>query len=452
MILKTLKKYLTKHSNTPLVIAYSGGVDSQVLLHAIAQLKQQNHLSQEILAIHVNHGLSPFAKQWQDFTKQQCKTLGINYQTVNVEIEQKPRISLEAQARDKRYHALSELSPDNAILLTGHHQDDQVETFFLSLKRGSGLKGLSAMAVSSTFGDKSQQLTRPFLNTSRKDIVQYAQENNLEWIEDESNKNIVFDRNFLRKDILPKLNARWANFDQTVMRSIQHCQDAQTILDEVAEQDLAHCLIESSIVDITALMALSLARFNQVVRFFINQHHQLMPSQQQLLQLRQQLLSAGKDKNPAVKLGDIWFRRYQNKLYLTPDFKSVAQWEESFTLSEEQKNIKLPDLLGELLINKADKSLASQYTILMSIPSHIDNIAIKFSHDNPQCQPEYRQHSRSLKKVLQELNIPPWQRKRLPMLYVNNELAAVIGLFVCQPFLENVHQQKITIHWHKNSG
>ncbi|MDG1752546.1 MAG: tRNA lysidine(34) synthetase TilS, partial [Thalassotalea sp.] len=209
MILKTLHSFLKHYPQAPLVIAYSGGVDSQVLLHAVTELKRQSCIEQDVMAVHVNHGLSARSKEWQSFTQQQCEQLNIHFETITVEIIDKPRTSLEAQARDKRYQALENISPSNALILTGHHQDDQVETFLLSLKRGSGLKGLSAMASESEFGGKKQKLLRPLLNISRENIVQYAKEHQLEWIEDESNSDTRFDRNFLRKEILPHLKERW---------------------------------------------------------------------------------------------------------------------------------------------------------------------------------------------------------------------------------------------------
>ena len=460
MILKTLQTFIKHHPQAPLVVAYSGGVDSQVLLHAIAELKRQNVIEQNVLAIHVNHGLSTNATQWQSFAEQQCQQLNICFKTINVEVIDKPQISLEAQARERRYQALENISPNNAIILTGHHQDDQVETFFLSLKRGSGLKGLSAMGYESEFGDKNQVLIRPLLAISRESIVKYAQEHQLEWIEDESNSDTRFDRNFLRQDILPQLKARWSTFNQTVLRSTQHCQEAQQILDEVAESDLAKCLLEEKVLSVSALKLLSKARFSQVIRFFIQQHKSLMPSQQQLHQLYQQLSLAGQDKNPELKLGDIWLRRFQDKLYLTSEFQVVTQWKCEIKHSKENQIIELPDCLGKLSVDFTQEHLPKTngledklgLTSLLSVPESIESIILVFTHNNPKCLPDYRQHSRALKKVLQELNIPPWQRKRLPLLFINDELAAVIGYFVCQPFLANKYQQKIIVHWLKESG
>lgn len=456
MILPTLTAFLNHYPDAPIVIAYSGGVDSQVLLHAVAQLKQNKALKQEVMAIHVNHGLSQLAGQWQQFAQQQCQLFDIDFCTINVNVIDKPRTSLEAQARDARYQALIDLSPNNAVILTGHHQDDQVETFFLALKRGSGLKGLSAMASESNLSKSTQKLLRPFLQISRENIVHYAQTYQLAWLEDESNADTRFDRNFLRKEIIPQLKARWPNFNDTVMRSTQHCQEAQSILDELAEQDLSQCLVDQNVLSIAPLLSLSQARFNQVIRYLIKQHQALMPSQQQLQQLYLQLTEAGKDKNPEVKLGDVWLRRFKENLYLTENYQPVTNWRYDFDLAliDDGFAIVMPDSLGRVFVNSGEKPIneKQETAFVLSLPESLHSIAIVFEHDNPKCLPDYRQQSRPLKKVLQELAIPPWQRKRLPLLFINNELAAVFGYFVCQPFSENKHQQKIMVHWQKESG
>jgi tRNA(Ile)-lysidine synthase len=453
MILKTLRSFLKDYSQAPLVIAYSGGVDSQVLLHGVAELKNQNIIKQDVMAVHINHGLSPIANEWQSFAKQQCEQLNIHFETINIEIIDKPRTSLEAQARDKRYQVLESISPNSALIFTGHHQDDQVETFFLSLKRGSGLKGLSAMASESEFGSKNQKLLRPLLNISRESIVHYAKEHQLEWIEDESNSDTRFDRNFLRKDILPHLKERWPSFNQSVIRSTQHCQEAQQILDEVAKQDLAQCSLEGDVLAVPGLMSLSKARFNHAIRLFIYRHQGLMPSKPQLQQLYQQLSSAEPDKNPEVKLGDFWLRRFQDKLFLTSEFQSVIDWQYDIDIEESNQAIELPDRLGHLSLWIGQEGISdNDEKSELSLPENIQSITLAFAHDNPKVLPDYRHQNRPLKKVLQELSIPPWQRKRLPLIFINNELAAVIGHFVCKPFILGVHTKKIIVHWHKESG
>ena len=285
VILQTLQD----KSNNELIIAYSGGVDSQVLLHALVQLKQQHAINNPITACHVNHGLSDNAQSWQDFAEQQCSNYGVNLVVKRVDIKPQAQQSLEELARDARYGALHSLSSTAALILTGHHGDDQSETFLLALKRGAGLKGLSAMATSSTL--KNHQLVRPLLSISRQSILDYANEHQLNWIEDESNADISFDRNFIRNKVMPLLKQRWPSISQTINRSAEHCQAGQELLDELAAQDLVNCS-ENNVgnsLAVSPLLTLSKARFNNLIRYFLAQHNFLMPSTEQLKQLSLQL-------------------------------------------------------------------------------------------------------------------------------------------------------------------
>jgi len=450
---------LKAHDNKPIVIAYSGGVDSQVLLHAVSQLIKSNELDATVSACHVNHGLSEHAKSWQTFAEQQCIALQIPLFIKQVVINKKNRQSLEALARDARYQAFTEVANESSVFLTGHHQDDQVETFLLATKRGAGLKGLSAMAEQSLMVNSSHLLIRPLLSIPRAEVVDYAKKNNLAWIEDESNQDAAFDRNFLRQNIIPQLKERWSGIDKTIVRSAQHCRDAQALLTEIAEQDLQTCLLDegvtyNNVLDINQLIKLSTNRFNYLIRHFLAKQHCLMPSQQQLLQVQQQL-SANADRSPSVKVGDMWLRRYQEKLYLTKAFQDLTSWQAELDFEAllliENNALALPDDLGVLtFINSPAVTEDKEAFYAVIKPKKNEKVSIRFFHDNPRCIPDYREKSRSLKKVLQELNIPPWQRKRIPFLYYGEQLVAGIGYFVCKAYLAKNSKANINIHWLDN--
>ncbi len=441
---------INKHPQMPLVIAYSGGVDSQVLLHALAKLKhatQTAHLiPQSISVCHVNHGLSENAQQWQAFAKQQCRQVNLPITVCQVNVQVQRQQSLEALARDARYQALKSISTEPSIIITGHHSDDQAETFLLALKRGSGLKGLSAMATETKLAD--HLLVRPLLNISRAQIVDYAKAHDLTWVEDESNTDTRFDRNFIRNDVMPILTKRWPSVVNTINRSSAHCREGQLLLDELATEDLNVCQHELDSLSVAQLSQLSTARFNNLIRYFLELRQCLMPSTEQLAQLQQQL-NANDDKNPAVKVGRHYFRRYKSALYLTADFNDISDWQVNIDLFKDEKClVELPDDLGTLQIfpmqqtqskdleskDLDNKGLDSKKSLLV-LPTKAQKVTLRFSHNNPTCLPDYRNHSRSLKKVLQELNIPPWQRKRMPFLYYDDVLVAVVGYFVCQAFL-----------------
>jgi len=459
VILNSLRIFFQNHTTRPVVVAYSGGVDSQVLLHGLCSLKKQKHINNHISVVHVNHGLSSNATDWQSFANNQCQQFDVDFKCITVTIEQRPRQSIEALARDKRYQALENNCCDDALIATGHHQDDQIETFLLALKRGSGPKGLSSMEEYSSFGKKNQNLTRPLLSCSRADILAYANANKLAWIEDESNEDIKYDRNFLRHEIIPKFNERWPSFNQTLVRSISHIRETQNLIDEIAEQDLKLCIASPDSLFVLPLQSLSKVRFNHVIRYFLALNSYLMPSQAQLLELRRQIFSA-QDKTPEIKLADVWFRQHQQKLYLTPTFQAIENWQIAIPIKNRlatEVRIDLPDKLGSLLfkqsnveeIDMASKSTQSSNNVsqYFSLPENYKQLVIKFRHDNPKCLPENRQHRRSLKKVLQESGVPPWQRKRLPFVYADGELVAVIGLFICKPFIVEAEKINITVCW-----
>lgn len=490
MLESAVKNFCQQFAQAPIYIAYSGGVDSQVLLHALSQLKKRGDIDNALAIIHINHGLSPNADKWQAFAQQQAALFDVEFYSALVDVEVKARQSIEAVARDKRYQALQSIASPNACILTGHHQDDQVETLLLALKRGAGIKGLSAMLPLMPFNPPSQQvLARPLLHVARAEIEAYAKQHQLTWIEDESNSDIRFDRNFLRHQVLPLLTERWPSFNATLSRSVSHCQETQSLLAQLAEQDLEFACaqqkdtgneLQSKLsaepkLNIEALRTLSKARFNNLIRYFLSLHQCAMPSEVQLEQVWQQL-NAAVDKNPEVKVGANVLRRYRQWLYLTPDYSDLSE----ITLDcsavfsaavkesgAEQAVCQLPDQLGEVYLNvvncdqalqsaslKRQKLLAnvpfsSSNSNLLAIlpPKSGQNITIKFSHQNPKCHPSYRDKPRTLKKVLQELEIAPWQRKRLPMLYYDNELVAVIGVFACNDFVAKSSELFLALDW-----
>jgi len=442
---------INKYPHTPLVIAYSGGVDSQVLLHALAKLTHENKVLNSLVVCHVNHGLSDNAQQWQRFAEQQCQRLKLPLKICQVDVKAQTQQSLEALARDARYQSLQSIYKEASILLTGHHSDDQAETFLLALKRGSGLKGLSAMTLESKRG--KDLLVRPLLTITRAQIIDYAKTHNLIWVEDESNADINFDRNFIRQELIPLITTRWPSVVNTINRSSDHCREGQLLLDELAATDLSFCQQQgaknSKTLSVTALQRLSTARFNNLIRYFLGKNHCLMPSTEQLNQLKQQL-NANSDKNPEVKVGKNYFRRYKGDLYLTENFNDISDWSVDLKRLDQTQHIELPDQLGKVQFSVKVSKLVDQQSISnknlrVILPKTKSKISIRFNHTNPTCLPDYRNHSRSLKKILQELNVPPWQRKRIPFLYYGDVLVAAIGYFVCQEFLSKLDEPHIEI-------
>ncbi|WNC67218.1 tRNA lysidine(34) synthetase TilS [Thalassotalea nanhaiensis] len=437
-------------ANKPLVIAYSGGVDSQVLLHCLAQIK--DYLIAPVHAVHVNHGLSEHASQWQQFTQQQATQFDVPYVAVEVVIKKQNQQSLEALARDARYQAISDNSAVNSVVLTAHHQDDQLETLLLALKRGSGIQGLSAMQDVRSFTD-NRVIARPFLSISRKQIENYANTFKLKWIEDESNSNQEFDRNFLRQSVIPLLEQRWPQIKKTASRSAKHCQQAQILVEQVAETDLKHCQISKDSLSIDLLKELSKQRLINLLRFFIKVNNKLAPSEKQIEEVIKTCFSAKEDKNPEVKVGDFYIRRFKQKLFISDVFGDISAWQKQFSIAEllHTKEITLPDNLGSLYFteNKQIENSSESQFFLAYNDVHAQ-LKLAFKHDNPKCLPDFRHQRRTLKKVLQELQIPTWQRRRLPLIFINEQLAAVLPLFIDKDFTANTNTKCLSITWHKH--
>ncbi len=456
LVTQCLWQFFKQYPDRPILVAYSGGVDSQVLLHALASLKAQQVLTNPLTVCHINHGLSENALTWQQSAQQFCQQLDLPLIICPVNIKQQAQHSLEALARDARYQALYEQAAEQGLIVTGHHSDDQSETFLLALKRGAGLKGLSAMSTVTTFlpegnTNKQQLLVRPLLTLTRQDIIAYAEQMQLTWLEDESNLDQRFDRNFIRHQVMPLLQQRWPSIAKTIGRTSEHCREGQQLLTELAQQDLIQCQIAERCLSVQSLQALSLARFNNVLRYFLQQQQVLMPSSAQLAQVYRQL-SAPIDKVPEIKLAKHWLRRYQDGLYLTNDLQSVSQWFKTVAVAElvsgQICKLTLPDKLGHLMLSTQTLTCSSQFVSQrLRLPLGTEKVSVRFQHQNPKCHPDFRQHSRSLKKVLQELLIPPWGRKRLPFLYYDEQLVAAAGYFVCKEFLPQANDLFLNLYW-----
>jgi tRNA(Ile)-lysidine synthase len=221
-IADVLTPYLENHH---FLVGLSGGLDSIVLLHLLDKIRDQNNVSLNFSAIHIHHGLSPHGDEWSEFCKSLCTRLNIHLDILKVNARNQSKESPEAAARKARYQAIRSFMDEHTILLTGHHQDDQAETLLVQLLRGAGIKGLASMPVVKSFG--KGLLIRPMLFCSRTSILEYAKEHQLRWIEDESNLNLKFDRNFIRHKVMPLLKSRWPSAAKTLARAAENCVTKQ---------------------------------------------------------------------------------------------------------------------------------------------------------------------------------------------------------------------------------
>lgn len=426
-----------------LVVAFSGGLDSCVLLHSIVSLRQQMQADEQIFpfsieALHINHGLSPNALQWEQFCEQRGKQLGIPTQVVRVCINTDAGASLENLARIKRYEAF-ELSLGSAdCLLMGHHLDDQAETFLLRSLRGSGPRGLAAIPMRRYLGDI--QVLRPLLEHSRAQLKAFAEAEQLEWIEDESNECLDFDRNYTRHVVLPLIEKRWPGFSANWARSATLCAEADALMDEVAAQDLQVCRTPDHYsLDWVALMGLSGARQRNLIRYWVADLGLTQPSWNVLQQIVESLLLAKADAQAQVSwaqdTGRVELRRYQGQLVLQQVLPVIQ---------DQQIHSWLPPAPLTLPDNGTLKAIPTHGAGLR-LPANAP-VQVRYRHGGEKLRLTGRPN-RALKKILQDAGIAPWWRERIPLLYSEDELICVPGVGIAQGWTAAADEPAYEIIW-----
>lgn len=403
-----------------LLIAFSGGVDSTALLLLCSQLQQQCP-DMNLRAIHIHHGLSANADYWAQHCENLCKQLKIPCIIEKVQLEQSQNI--EAAARQARFQGIRQHWQSQELLLTAHHAQDQTETFLLALKRGSGLKGLSAIKAQGEM--LGMPICRPLLEFTRAELTQIVQQAGFSWVEDESNQNNQYDRNFLRNEILPKLRTRFPHFDAATARAAKHCADAESLLHEFLSEDLKKHSVQPNQFKLGAFSQYSAARQQALLRLWFAENQLLMPSSQQLQQLIDEVIFAKVDANPQFKLQHKWLRRFQNCLYLTESFASLKTTKLPLTVGEP---LLLPDNLGLLESQYTENGIRfSWQQQVMDLPATQAPISIQFAQP-AKIRYSAKRPREQLSKLLQRANIPPWERERIPLIYYGEQLQAVWGI------------------------
>ncbi|MDR0806158.1 MAG: tRNA lysidine(34) synthetase TilS [Enterobacteriaceae bacterium] len=400
-----------------ILVGFSGGIDSSVLLHVLVSLRAQQYPDLQLRAVYIHHGLSRHAQAWAEHCQAQCSKWQVELQVVHVHVDPSES-GIEAAARQARYQAISDLMNDDEILVTAQHQDDQCETFLLALKRGSGPAGLSAMPERMPFGVHQQ--VRPMLDISRPQIEVYAKEHRLTWVDDESNIDDRYERNFFRLRVLPVIQQRWQHFPRMVARSASLCAEQENLLDELLNPLLATLIFDDGAIDINGLQAFSAAKRRAILRRWFSQQHVTMPSQEQLEKLWHEVALSKPDAEPELQLDNYQVRRYRQRLYLLPSMQPL----DTVSLEWNGRSVLLlPDKLGQLKL--ADSGIA------VRAPKNNEKVSVRFSASGSlNLRIVGRSHSRTLKKLWQELQVPTWQRQRTPLLFYGETLIAAIGVFV----------------------
>ena len=417
-----------------MTVALSGGMDSVVLLHLLYAMQKKHGFILE--ACHVHHGLSKNADKWVQFCEKLCKKLSIPLEVHYIKLPQKKSLGIEGEARHLRYEKLLQAKSDLVVL--AHHEDDQAETFLLQLIRGAGVKGLSSMA----HFDAEKKLWRPLLNSTRIDIESYAKQQKLKWVEDESNQNNDFDRNFIRLKVLPILKNRFDHIIKVISRSSAHLAETQILLDDLAKKDLKNCFKSTIYIHklkVETLNKLSQPRAKNALRFWLEKNDQLMPSKNLLDELLRQVLYAKKDATLKIELSQSHeIRRYKNEIYMLKKNIKIHKSYEIFWQGE--KEILLPN--GTKLHFKKVRGRGIDLKILNNQKLKIMN---RVGGEN--FKPDSKRPSRKLKQLLQESNIPPWDRENFPLIFSNDDLVCVPNFGVDVKYQVKPYENGLEVIW-----
>ena len=416
------------------IVAYSGGVDSHVLLLLCQRFLASCKHPPELIALHINHQLQDCADSWQRHCQQQAEQLGVGFISAKVAVDCGPRQSLEEQARVARYRCFERQLGADDVLLMGHHQDDQAETVMLRLLRGSGSKGLRAMREYRTIA--AGVLHRPLLSISRQAIETFAERECLAWVEDPSNQQQHFDRNYLRSTCLPAIEQRWPGYRQTLSRVASLSAESWQLQKELAALDFERFgwRPDQSSLPIDQIVTLSSARQKNLLRYWLAQRNLPAPSASQLEQVLSAVIGAAADAEPLVTWPGVEVRRFAGSLHsmpALPDFDSSQCFAVNSTDSlfiEGVGQILFSRQLGEGI--RCDQGLT-----------------VCFRQGGERIRPAGRSGSRSLKKLLQDLSIPTWWRNRLPLLKVDDVLVAVADKVIDQAWLAGPEEQGLVISW-----
>lgn len=403
------------------VVAFSGGLDSSALLHCLANLCQQNSdfAAVPLLAMHIDHGLHADSSGWTEECVSFATTIGVECLALKVDVDKQSGKGLEAAARDARYSTLKSELRDGDWLLSAHHRDDQAETLLLNLVRGSGPAGLAGIASARRFGPG--WLVRPLLDVEQSDIRTYAASASLQWIDDPSNQEMRFDRNFLRHEVLPKLATRWPDVAHRLNRSASHASEATELMAELARIDMRALGARPRRLDIEGLQSLGLVRQKNLLRFALRELALTTPSTEFLDRVVNEVIPARIDAQPLVSWPGASIRRYRNVLYLLPE-----KLPEGITAS--------PMSLDELSLGPGMGSiqLVADAEIGLSEDLVQRGLRVGSRQGGEEIKPQGQTHTRKLKKLLQEEGVVPWMRGRLPLVYAGEQLVAVADLWLAE--------------------
>jgi len=413
-------------TDIPVMVGFSGGLDSTVLLHLLANAPGRR--PGNLRAVHVHHGLQAVADHWQQHCSALCAQWNIPLQVVHVKVPRDSGHGLEAAARDARHAAFTAHLQHGEWLALAHHQDDQAETFLLRALRGAGVEGLAAMRPQRAFGRGT--LWRPLLGLPRAALEAYAHQQRLQWIDDPSNDSTDFDRNFLRLQVLPLLRERWPHAAAALARSAELAAQAAQLLGDNDAALLQHCLGSDQTLLLAPFGQLDPAQQARVLRLWVQQQ-QLPPLPTQgVLAVQQQLLSAEPDQQAEFRWQQVRIVRWRDQLHalrLLPPWP--RGWRQAWSGSEPAE---LPDG-GRLLLHGA---------AAFDTP-----VVLRQRQGGERIQLAGRSHSHQLKHRLQHADVPPWLRAQLPLLCDGDTVLAAADRVISAPLQAWLQARGAHLEW-----
>ena len=419
-------------------IAFSGGLDSSVILQLLSESSIPN---KDITALHINHGLSKDSDKWESFCAERAAKLDISFKSWK--LESLDKIS-EDSLRIKRLEVFSKWSGENDLIITGHHLDDQIETILFRIFRGTGIKGLSGIKEFSRVNNIN--FYRPLLKSTKEELLNYALVNNLLWVEDKSNKESKFSRNIIRNELMPTISKRWPHIYKSIERLSFKAEKVKKILQEIAVEDFQKIKASNQTINIPKLMSLSQERQENLMLYWLNHINKTEVSSGQLNQIFSSILQPSQGSS----------KFYLNSNIENSECKLVISSKE-INLFNQNLLKPLPDNLNMCWNLKDTIEIPSgELSISESIGKGIDkkylgsNALIKARVGGERCKPFGRNKSQKIKNLFQEFEIPDWKREYIPLIYINDKIAAVGDLWVCDEFHTNLNEKGISIIWNKN--
>jgi tRNA(Ile)-lysidine synthase len=411
-------------------VGLSGGIDSMVLLDVLAALAPRYEW--RLSAIHVNHQLSANAAAWAAFCRRECRARGVPLRVMKVTIARGN--STEAAARAARYGVYRACKEDAIVL--AHNQDDQVETLLLRLLRGAGVKGLAAIPRVRTEGN--MQVVRPLLEVSRQEIESYARRRGLHWVEDESNTDTHYLRNFLRGNILPRIAPRVPGYRNTLTRAAAHLAEAAELLDELAQIDSQDYVGDGALM-VEGLRRLSTARASNLLRHYLSCAGIPMPDKRNLDEALRQVIHANQDARVNIDLGTHTLHRFDGVLHVVakrnmPDADLRVIW-------QGERTLRVAPMAGTLTM-KRGRGAGIDLERLRAAP-----VTLRLRQGGERLRPDAERPRRRIKDLFQENGVPPWIRDGLPFLWSGRHLVWVPGLGVDQRFHPAAGAPSMVPHW-----